>query len=403
MAKIDQLRQAGSYQTFGKGHVIVQDGETGEDMYILLRGTAGVYKDLGKPTQRQVAQLGPGEFFGEMSLFIGKGRTATVIALEDATALRIGKADALDFFRLQPEQTLVLITAICRRLDMAQSRLGEAMPAAPGPFIPPPIPEAPVQAVIAPAITAAAAPPPPMDIGDLFLPGHGTYELPEADLTLIYDKSCQCPQCGHKFSAKAVRQSKLITERTDRDGRKHYKGVEPIHYDIVTCPSCWFSALGENFAKALKRKELVAKQLAPFKAAFGADLPTDAAGSVFLGYYLAIACGALCFQGPHLLLGALWQKLSRLYADCEANELELEAAKRSLESYMNAYTKTDIAPRQNQQLCIIIAELYLKQDQYKEARDFFFKAKTDPVGGATFRRHAEDRIEDIREIRGNGL
>ena len=52
---------------------IVREGEKGDELYMLYRGTAGVIRE-GK----EIASLVPGDFFGEIGFLVGVPRTATV-------------------------------------------------------------------------------------------------------------------------------------------------------------------------------------------------------------------------------------------------------------------------------------------------------------------------------------
>ena len=62
---------------FGTGEAVVRQGEAGSSMFVIERGRVAVTVD---PGAIPVAELGPGAFFGEMSLLTGKPRNATVRA-----------------------------------------------------------------------------------------------------------------------------------------------------------------------------------------------------------------------------------------------------------------------------------------------------------------------------------
>ncbi len=75
------------FHEFKKGDVLVHQGSIGRDMYVLLSGKAVVMRD-SEGEQRKLAQLQPGETFGEIGYIRATERTANVVATEDVTALR---------------------------------------------------------------------------------------------------------------------------------------------------------------------------------------------------------------------------------------------------------------------------------------------------------------------------
>lgn len=70
------------------GETIVSEGETGATLFILAGGRASVR--IGAD-QKEVAQLGEGEFFGEMALFDDQPRSASVVALTETTLLTLDR------------------------------------------------------------------------------------------------------------------------------------------------------------------------------------------------------------------------------------------------------------------------------------------------------------------------
>jgi small-conductance mechanosensitive channel/CRP-like cAMP-binding protein len=82
---------------FGRGERVVHQGEPGDAMYVVLKGSAVVTlaaADDPGGAEREVARLARGEFFGEMALLTGEPRSASVTAAEDLAVLVIHK-DAL--------------------------------------------------------------------------------------------------------------------------------------------------------------------------------------------------------------------------------------------------------------------------------------------------------------------
>ena len=67
-------------RTLKKGHVLLREGDGGEEMFVVRRGTIVVSKAVTGPVEQVLARMGPGDFFGEMSLFDREPRSATVQA-----------------------------------------------------------------------------------------------------------------------------------------------------------------------------------------------------------------------------------------------------------------------------------------------------------------------------------
>lgn len=82
----DQL----TYMPFAAGEAVTREGAQDEGLYMLVEGEATVTIGAGRD-ERQVARLGPGQFFGEMALMTGATRTATVHAATDLVTYRISK------------------------------------------------------------------------------------------------------------------------------------------------------------------------------------------------------------------------------------------------------------------------------------------------------------------------
>lgn len=73
-----------------KGTIIFRQGDVGDDMFVIAYGRVRLV--LGTTMlAREIALLGPGEFFGELSMVNGGIRTATAEAVEDSALLAIGR------------------------------------------------------------------------------------------------------------------------------------------------------------------------------------------------------------------------------------------------------------------------------------------------------------------------
>lgn len=82
---LEQFLQGGGWfetRVYPAGETIVREGEPGDTAYIIERGSCHVFKSSeGRPAL--IRRLGPGAVFGEMAVFTGGTRTATVVAVDD--------------------------------------------------------------------------------------------------------------------------------------------------------------------------------------------------------------------------------------------------------------------------------------------------------------------------------
>ena len=100
--------------TYNAGRVIVEKDTPGRAFYVIVDGMARVVKGQ-IVTARREAELGPGDFFGELALLDGERRAATVIATTDLTTIRIERTDFRRLLREEPELALKLLEGMARR------------------------------------------------------------------------------------------------------------------------------------------------------------------------------------------------------------------------------------------------------------------------------------------------
>ncbi len=96
---------------FPAGRHIVRQGQVGTGFYLIMNGKARVVHD-GKVLSR----LGPGEFFGELSLLDQQPRMAHVIAEEPTECLALASWDFTRLLEKTPKLTLSVLREVARRL-----------------------------------------------------------------------------------------------------------------------------------------------------------------------------------------------------------------------------------------------------------------------------------------------
>jgi CRP/FNR family transcriptional regulator, cyclic AMP receptor protein len=101
-----------------EGAVVTRQGAAGHHFAIITEGSANVVID-----DKVVAVLGPGDFFGEISLLDGGPQTATITAASDLSIEIIGHAEFTQFLRESPSVTRNIMKGIAGRLRAADAQL----------------------------------------------------------------------------------------------------------------------------------------------------------------------------------------------------------------------------------------------------------------------------------------
>ncbi len=95
------LAESARSRIFAPGEPIVQMGQEGNSMFIIVRGMVSI-QITEKGVEKEVGTLGENDFFGEMSLLTGEKRTAAVVAVEETEVLRIEKNAMKKIFNNNP-------------------------------------------------------------------------------------------------------------------------------------------------------------------------------------------------------------------------------------------------------------------------------------------------------------
>jgi len=122
-ADLEPLRTGIRTRTFARGAYLFRESDPGSHLYTVVEGEVMIGRVGEGGGQVVFAIAGPGEVFGELSLFDDEGeRTADAQALKRTTCLVIAKAPLLRFLTAQPRLLLRIITSLSvyiRRKDAA--------------------------------------------------------------------------------------------------------------------------------------------------------------------------------------------------------------------------------------------------------------------------------------------
>ena len=108
---MDRIAAVALEVDFRSNHVIARQGEIGTGFFVIVDGGARVVRDGAT-----IATLGPGAFFGELSVLDGRPRVAQVIATGPTTCLALATWDVEAVLLGEPRVTLAILRGLATRL-----------------------------------------------------------------------------------------------------------------------------------------------------------------------------------------------------------------------------------------------------------------------------------------------
>ena len=111
LAEVEKIVHQRRYK---KNETIIQAGDPGLGMYIVVKGSVEITEEDEKAGKRTLAKLSDGSFFGDMALLDEDPRSASVIALADSDILGFFRPDFLDLIYRKPKLGIKVLLALAR-------------------------------------------------------------------------------------------------------------------------------------------------------------------------------------------------------------------------------------------------------------------------------------------------
>jgi CRP/FNR family transcriptional regulator, cyclic AMP receptor protein len=109
----------------GRGDVLFHEGEPGDRLYVIERGKIKLGRRSNDGRENLLSVLGPGEMFGELSLFDPGPRTATASVVADARIHELAHRDLVAWLQSNPAVAKHLLQALARRLRRTNEALAD--------------------------------------------------------------------------------------------------------------------------------------------------------------------------------------------------------------------------------------------------------------------------------------
>jgi CRP/FNR family cyclic AMP-dependent transcriptional regulator len=108
-----------------KGDTLFKEGDEGDRLYVVAEGKLKLGTSSGDGRENLLSILGPGDMFGELSLFDPGPRTATATAVTDARLLALSSDQVIGWVTRHPQVSLQLLGRMAQRLRRTNEVLAD--------------------------------------------------------------------------------------------------------------------------------------------------------------------------------------------------------------------------------------------------------------------------------------
>lgn len=122
----DELRKIGetsSETSFSKNEVIFLESDEGDSLFVIKKGKVKISRMNEDGKEVILAILKDGDFFGEMSIFDGQCRSATVTAINESEVIILRRDDFMNIIEKDPLISISLLREMTRRLRKADTQI----------------------------------------------------------------------------------------------------------------------------------------------------------------------------------------------------------------------------------------------------------------------------------------
>lgn len=99
-----------------RGDTVFHEGDVGDSVYVILDGKVKLGRTSADGRENLLSVLGPGEMFGELSVFDPGPRLSSAAAIADSTLVSLGHQALTDFLAQHPEVAMQLLAGMAHRL-----------------------------------------------------------------------------------------------------------------------------------------------------------------------------------------------------------------------------------------------------------------------------------------------
>ncbi len=125
VSEAELLVQAGRRAVYRHGQTLIQEGEAGTNMFVILSGHADVLQSTFEGNRRLLLARRPGDVIGELGLMDGKPRSASVVARDTCRTLVLEQRSFQQCLRRNPDLAISLIRSLAQSIREQNARIAQ--------------------------------------------------------------------------------------------------------------------------------------------------------------------------------------------------------------------------------------------------------------------------------------
>jgi len=119
------LRESMATEKLSRGKILFREGQEGDRLYVVVEGKIKLGTTSSDGRENLLSILGPGEMFGELSLFDPQPRTSTATAVTDARLVSLAHEAVIGLVTTHPQTSLELLRRLAQRLRKSNDILAD--------------------------------------------------------------------------------------------------------------------------------------------------------------------------------------------------------------------------------------------------------------------------------------
>lgn len=239
-------------------------------------------------------------------------------------------------------------------------------------------------------------------------------EIKESDF--VFQKSYDCPVCSTKFQSLTLKSNKARLVHSDKDLRPIYDFIEPIKYEVVSCPVCGYSVMARYMAPLTptQKKSVIENISTPFSGGTKKDKDAETVSyeEAHDRISLALACAMvkrakasekayICLKGGWLCrsYGENLDPTEEGYAEKKKmlEEQEEEFLRNAYDGFLQARTSepSPIAGMDDNTISYLLAVFASKYGEYETASKMIASILQSPSAPTRLKDKARDLKEEL--------